>query len=443
MMNERELHFKSINTSWRLNQFELSVAIKRLSHAIEHRSVSLTQLIECCHTILLNLESTQLPWKSRNALKIILEFVQANDTEYLRIFSEPKRLKYSIKDIDRLILDKILSENYFEAITFLESSNFSSLTPLDRYIRAMKIYMLSKNYRNVAEIDYRITGFVKSCGSFQIDKKMLIESKLITMMSLYLQDLFFDSLNYFIRLLTEYPALIQSLSDTQSDTSGIFITNQEIIMAITFSLLVSIPLNNYNDCLHLTELSQFFQISPMLVISLNLLIETKYHSFFHLCDTEFKYISSQNYFLDLNWDYIYSILRGKIYLFYLRFSNKIEIVYLSKVLGIKYDRIKSEIAELISRYYLNFIIDENDVITYKNINSMKNLFIEMKDINDKFDKKIQDFKNKNNEIRTFIQQTHFPNNNLQSSSTERKPHESDEQDEFNAYYNGKNNIIEK
>lgn len=174
-------------------------------------------------------------------------------------------------------------------------------------------------------------------------------------------------------------------------------------MMVNISVLISIPLDNYDDFIYLSDLKQFFQMTPLLVNCLELLINTNFNKFFKIWHGEINKICMESLFLEPSWSSSAAvIMRCKIYFFYLRISKKLQFSYLSSTLGIDLEDIKEELTKLIISGQLNFEID-GDVIHFEDSSILQSIVNDISRNGTMINEVIDKLKNENTDLKDIIQ----------------------------------------
>ena len=197
----------------------------------------------------------------------------------------------------------------------------------------------------------------------QEDVFSLVRIQILLCVSYFLQERYFDCCTKFFTIMNSEPLTLKVLSEHFNSVD--FISKEEFMMMLNISVLISIPLDNYDDFIYLSDLKQFFCMTPLLVTCLELLINTNFNKFFKIWHGEINGMCVKSLFLEPSWSSSAAIImRCKIYFFYLRISKKLQFTYLSSTLGIDLEDIKKELTKLIISGQLNFEIDD-DVIHFE------------------------------------------------------------------------------
>lgn len=155
--------------------------------------------------------------------------------------------------------------------------------------------------------------------------------------------------------------------------------------------------------IYLSDLKQFFQMTPLLVNCLELLINTNFNKFFKIWHGEINKICMESLFLEPSWSSSAAvIMRCKIYFFYLRISKKLQFSYLSSTLGIDLEDIKEELTKLIISGQLNFEID-GDVIHFEDSSILQSIVNEISRNGTMINEVIDKLKNENTDLKDIIQ----------------------------------------
>ncbi|SCU79943.1 LAFA_0B06612g1_1 [Lachancea sp. 'fantastica'] len=255
--------------------------------------------------------------------------------------------------VEEMVVARLITHDYTEAVAILETDG--QLGFLRKVELMVQVLILCQKWKHIDELCNRLNSFAES-QSHQytlLDEKSHITTRLLLCVAYYLQGRFLDCLKCFFVVIEEFPDVVQQLKNETPDS---FCTHSELVTMISISLIVSIPLDNYEDVAQLEELEPFYKVAGSLTKWLKLLIETSYRKFLQ----EWSLLNptcSSSIFLAQKWPAAQRVLRDKIYLFYLRISNAIEIPYLSETLCIEQDVVSDEIQMLIEELELNFAVE--------------------------------------------------------------------------------------
>ncbi|GAV53083.1 hypothetical protein ZYGR_0AI03650 [Zygosaccharomyces rouxii] len=306
------------------------------------------------------------------------------------------------------ILQKTIAQEYVEAVALLETNDIAIATHYRTLEEITEILILSRNFRELDEIEYQITGinYSRQESLGEEEANALRRIKLLLCASLYLRGKYFDCSSCFFRLLTNDWKMMDFLNQEPSKK---FLTNSELLMMIQISTLLAIPLDNYDDFTNIEELIPFQKICPSLYHCLGLLINTSFGKFFQLWHGDINERCHQSFFLDQNWKPAQCMMREKIYFFYLRVSNYIEISYLSRILGIEQFLVKQEVKNLIDSVHLSFEI-QGDTIHYKRSFFLENVVDQLQSNEKLISSKLESRRLKNGEMRDLLQSMIIDNN---------------------------------
>ncbi|GAV48070.1 hypothetical protein ZYGR_0I03670 [Zygosaccharomyces rouxii] len=306
-----------------------------------------------------------------------------------------------VSPCESLILQKTIAHEYAEAVALLETNDIAIATHCRNLEAITEILILDRNFRELEEIEYQITGinFSRQESLGEQEANALRRIKLLLCASLYLRGKYFDCSNCFFKLLTNDHKMMDFLSQ---EAPKKFLTNSEVLMMVQISTLLAIPLDNYEDFTHIEELVPFQKVCPSLYHCLRLLINTSFGKFFQLWHGDINEQCDQSFFLDQNWGAAQCMMREKIYFFYLRVSNYIEISYLSRILGIEESLVKKEVENLINSMHLSFEI-QGDTVRYKRSFFLENVVSQLQ-LNEKsILSKLESQRLRNREMRDLLQ----------------------------------------
>lgn len=309
---------------------------------------------------------------------------------------------------ESIILSKTIAHEYSEAVAFLETNDIAIATHFRNLEAITEILILSGNFRELDEIEYQVTGinFSRQESLGEEEANAFRRIKLLLCASLYLRGRYFDCFNCFFKLLSNDCKMMNFLTEEPSKK---FLTNSELLMMIQISTLLAIPLDNYEDFTNLEELVPFQIICPSLYHCLRLLINTSFGKFFQLWHGDINEKCSRSFFVDQNWSPAQRVMREKVYFFYLRVSNFIEISYLSRILGIEKSLVKEEVENLINSTHLSFEL-EGDTVRYKNSVLLENVVDQLQSNGNLISSKLESQRAKNREMRDFLQSMIIDNN---------------------------------
>lgn len=389
-----------------MEQFSGPILIERVAHRIEKNVDSSEALSSMAQLALQYLHSVD--YSRTPHLHKLISATGLEASNWMSIMESKQngipiltQFREKSKWVDTMVLFKTLSHEYADAISTLETIDFDVGSHCRKLEKVIQLLIISKNYGVIDEIEHRLNGFIRN-SNLNISKAETIAyniCKILICSSLFLQGRYFDCLAYFIKLIQE-DDVSHFLSSRYQGNS--FISSDEVLLMISLSALVAIPLESYEDFVHLEELNPFFELSTILTRCLKLLIRTKYHDFLTILQGEMDEICSKSYFLDQKWGEIQSTMRNKIYFFYLRVSNKLEVSYLSRTLGIEYSIVEKEVVRLIEDLHLNFCVTDG-VIFYQERHEIVDLVNGLKDVEASLTHGINNLRQKNEMIRDSIQ----------------------------------------
>lgn len=320
------------------------------------------------------------------------------------------------------VLQKVIAHEYSEAVTLLETRDLTVAKHCRNLETIAETLILGGSFKELEEIEYQISGINSSRQDSLGDQEAdaLRRIKLLLCASLYLRGKYFDCSSNFFKLLTSDDKMMDFL---RHDFTKGFLTNSELLMMIQISTLLAVPLDNYEDFIQIEELVPFHEICPSLYQCLKLLINTSFAKFFQIWHGEINQQCNQSYFLDQNWLPSQRIMREKIYFFYLRFSNQIEISYLSRILGIEESLVRKELENLINSIHLSFEI-KDDTIRYRRTFFLEDVVNQLQ-LNEKLiSSKLDSQKSKNREMRDLLQNMIIDNNQNNQIVAGDTPHRS-------------------
>lgn len=230
----------------------------------------------------------------------------------------------------------------------------------------------------------------------------------------YLRGKYFDCSSSFFNLLISDPEIFTSLVH---DPSRKFLTNSEFLMMIVISTLLAVPLDNYEDFINVEELVPFQKICPTLYACLRLLINTSFRKFFHRWHGHINQKCIESFFLDQTWPNAQSMMRDKIYFFYLRISYRVEVSYLSRILGIEECFVRKELADLIDSAHLSFEIN-GDLVSYKHTHYLENVVDQLRVNEKQLSERLEAQNTKNKNLRDLLQDIIIENDAARKDSHE-------------------------
>ncbi|SCU95744.1 LAME_0F13300g1_1 [Lachancea meyersii CBS 8951] len=306
-----------------------------------------------------------------------------------------KSVPTSIKDI---VVAKVVAHEYSEAIALLENDEHLGILKKLEYM--VQVLILCRKWKAVDEINHRFTSYAKSKHSqYDVtDQNSHTAIRLLLCAAYNLQGRFLDCLQCFLTVLEEYPAVVSQLAGECEEP---FCTHDELITMISVSMIVAIPLDNYENFVQLADLEPFYQVAKPLTKWLKLLIGTSYRDFLH----EWELLNekcSESIFLSQKWSAAKRSVRDKIYFFYLRISNTLEIPYLSETLCLDQSMVHDEIQMLIEELRLNFVID-GIVISYKERYNKRRLARGLLLSENLLQNKLESLEDENNVLRSKVQ----------------------------------------
>lgn len=307
---------------------------------------------------------------------------------------------------DKYLLEKIIAHQYVDAIFLKETRSVPQNKHFENLEGVTELLILGKNYRSIEELEFRIqnvTGF----NNLSPDRKHVIRRiQLMTCVSYFLQENFFDCCSMFFKYFSRDLDLLDGFIYQHS---GKFILNEEIIMMVLISCLVSIPVDNYSNFIYLETSLRFMKNCPMLLSCMSLLIDTKFKKFFILWNNVINNQCKTSMFLDSSWSVADTMMRTKIYFFYLKMSDRIEIEYLSGILGIPHDTVRSDIKQLIQTAHLNFVL-QDDIISFHEKNPLKEMTEKLSQNGQEIEQMLLVKECKNSTLREQLQNTIIKNN---------------------------------
>lgn len=271
------------------------------------------------------------------------------------------------------IVSNLLSHRYLEALALLDTAAGEEKTyrHMEQFVQIM---MFSKNYKNIQELEYRLQFSFRpgdllddyfnqlSEKALQSERESISRIKLGICLSYFIEQKYFECTSRFFKFFEDDPVALISILK-KDDERETLLLQHEITAMITVSTLVSVPMPNYDDLISIESLAEVFDTCFLLSRCLKLLINTSFKRFFQIWHKQIDHTCSLSYFLHESWNKARSVMRQKIYCFYLKISKRLTISYLSEKLGIDYDNVKEEITSLIVNATLSFEIG-GDIITY-------------------------------------------------------------------------------
>lgn len=278
----------------------------------------------------------------------------------LTTYPEQFPTKYDQKE-QCVIVKKVIAHEYVDALHIVESGNINQ----DEYFRRLEciinINILNKDYHSIEEI----SNYFKNNSHSDlepIERAALRRIQLVICASFYLQRRFFECCSSFFNFMEEDPGLLDLLNT--DDNGFVLFRREEILIMISISCMVSIPLDNYSSFIYLPEVKEFFKLYPPLFRCMDFLIRTKFTAFFKYWDKIIGNKCDDSMFLEESWKFAQFTMRSKLYFFYIRISTKFQISYISRILNIDEIQAKEEIQKLINSAGLNVVICD-DILKYK------------------------------------------------------------------------------
>lgn len=356
------------------------------------------------------------------------------------------------EDRKQQIVKNLLSHRYLEALALLDAAAAIEEKTYRHMEHFVQIMMFSGNYKNIQELEYRLQFSFSSDlildDYFQQLSEMALRSeresisriKLGICMSYFIEKKYFDCASRFFKFYEDDPeAMICILK--KDDEKETLLLQHEIMAMITVATLVSVPMSNYDDLISIDSLGEVFDTCFLLSRCLKLLINTSFKRFCHIWHTQIHHTCRLSYFLHDSWDRAQSLMRSKIYSFYLKISKRLTISYLSEKLGIDYDKVREEVTKLIVTGSLNFVID-GDIITYVNRTLSSVVTEHLLQNSDKIDKLLNIQKKRNEELKELIQENILEDNRtIQDQLKNQRNNEVMNMDEMNVLSDEMDNII--
>ncbi|KAG0671040.1 COP9 signalosome complex subunit 11 [Maudiozyma exigua] len=260
-----------------------------------------------------------------------------------------------------VIIKKIIAHEYVDALRILESGNINQ----DEYFRRLEciinINILNKDYHSIEEI----SNYFKNNNHSDLEpaeQTALRKIQLVICSSFYLQRRFFECCSTFFKFVEDDPGILDLLRN--DDNGFILFRKEEILIMISISCVVSIPLDNYSSFIYLPEVKELFKLYPPLFRCMEYLIQTKFTAFFKYWDKMIGNMCDDSMFLEKSWKFAQFTMRSKLFFFYIRISTRFEISYISRILNVDEIQAKEEIQKLIDSAGLNVVICD-DIIKYK------------------------------------------------------------------------------
>ncbi|QLQ80605.1 hypothetical protein HG537_0D06060 [Torulaspora globosa] len=265
-----------------------------------------------------------------------------------------------IGDKKRLVVCKAIGHEYVEAINILETMSNEGNEYYRKLETLAQLLVLSRNFKGLEELEYRLSECYDG-NAVQDELNAMKRTRLLICGGYYLQGRFLDFCKSFFKFEKEDPEFWNIL--LANDTNRFF-TSEELLQMATISVIISTPFDNYGDFLSVENLTRFRQECPLMVETLKLLSNTCFGRFLKLWDTEIDKKCRGSLFLFQMWETARFTVRNKVYFFYLRISNKLQVSYLSRTLSIEESLVKQELQQLLVNLHLNFEI-EDDIIYYR------------------------------------------------------------------------------
>lgn len=278
----------------------------------------------------------------------------------LSIHNEQARMNYDQKE-QCVIIKKIIAHEYVDALRILESGNINQEEYFRRLECIININILNKDYHSIEEI----SNYFKNNSHSDlepVERAALRRIQLVICASFYLQRRFFECGSSFFNFLEEDSGLLDFLN--MDDNDFVLFRREELLIMISISCIVSIPLDNYSSFMYLPEVKEFFKLYPPLFRCMDFLIRTKFTAFFKYWDKIIGNKCDSSMFLEESWKFAQFTMRSKLYFFYIRISTKFQISYISRILNIDEIQAKEEIQKLINSAGLNVVICD-DILKYK------------------------------------------------------------------------------
>lgn len=317
---------------------------------------------------------------------------------------------------DALVVQKALAHKYGDAITILETIEVSCKEHYQTLQKIVHLLMLSHNYKELEELDYRINAVPASYESLppkELDALRRI--RLLICSSFYLKGCYFDCCKGFFKLLDSDPDILSTLLKEEQNQ---FMTNDEILSIVTVSTVLAIPFDNYDDFLYMQNLESFGNTFSALIGFLKLLINTSFSELLGIWHGAYNEKCQRSFFLNQSWSSAKYTMRNKIYFFYLRISHKLGINYLSRTLHVEEESIRCEVEHLIRSAHLNFEI-KGDMIAYRPKHYLQDVAPRLKENQSMIRKKIEERASTNQSLKDLVQEIIIKNNEqrLKNSST--------------------------
>lgn len=306
-----------------------------------------------------------------------------------------------------LSVQKAISHEYVGAISILETKPVPSFRYYQNLETVTQLLLLSKNYKGLEELEYQLNGASDALGNLiEEEAEALRRIQLLICSSFYLRRRYFDCCKSFFKLLDDDTKILDTLVREQENE---FMTNVELLLIVTISVIVSVPFDNYEDFIHIENLARFRTVCPKLIECLKLLINTRFGRFLTIWHGEFDRQCTQSLFLSQGWTSARYMMRNKIYFFYLRISNKLEISYLSKTLNIDEQIIRQELSQLFVSAHLNFKI-AGDLIFYQHEHYLENVLARLKKNHQIIGERLQEKSSANKYLKDLVQEIIISNN---------------------------------
>ncbi|CCF56430.1 hypothetical protein KAFR_0B01310 [Kazachstania africana CBS 2517] len=300
------------------------------------------------------------------------------------------------------VLEKIISHDYNDALYILESSKTVANVGYYRHVEQVaQVLMLQKNFKALEQLEYRIHN---SVNDVQNPDEINSYRKIILLicMAYYLQRKYFDCCYKFFRYLNLDNDLIASFQTVGAKYD--FISTDEILLAVTISIIISIPFSSYKDFIHIKSNEIFFKVYPLSLKLMKLIIHINFQKFFGIWHVEIDQLCQRSIFLGKHWSFAQTLMRTKIYIFYFKISQKLKISYLANILKIDNSLIKKEVELLISSAHINVEFEDKDTLVFNQTHvynhPLKSLQRNERDI----ETVIQDKRKRLQQLRDFIQE---------------------------------------
>ncbi|CCH60278.1 hypothetical protein TBLA_0C04820 [Henningerozyma blattae CBS 6284] len=307
--------------------------------------------------------------------------IKVPDWDFLHDIIRPNitnsNLEETSTEFTDIFIQKVLLREYSEALVILESLEIKIIQYYQYLEEIGKLLVLKRDFHGLEKLSYRLEGYHqnnKETESISIDELHSYQRcKLMLTISKILEGNFFETCYNVFQLWKENPEIIlnhvgkhHASSNIQENIESIY-SKEEIEKVILVSVIISIPLDEMDKFSHLIDLQDFFQEMPIVEECLKMLKNTQFKNFFLRWYDEIKPIFEKSMLLGSLWSKVDFIMCSKIYYFYLKISSCVRISYLSNILGIRDDVVRSQLLKLIDIGGLNFKVDEqnDDIVLFK------------------------------------------------------------------------------